>query len=321
MEPRFLRQLAEIIDLGSVTLAAKSLNVSQPTLSRNIKSLEALVKAPLLNRGPLGVTPTAVGELLAKEGRAIRDSLRQVEVNLVNWHGSLQGRLHIGSGVMLAHSVMPIFLDQVAASGWNAGLRIEVQSADRLIDRVRSGILDAAVVEFGPLLSREGLIETPLLDDPRAFYVGATHPLADLTSVSTAQIVASRHITVGSFLDDRFAPVSKATMQSGNGPYIELSGDLGMALHLLSTGRFIAMLPQFVMANLCDDRTFKRLAYRGRLPSKQLSIWHRSELAGHALVGEFVTRFRRFVQKINVDTESGPCSRKQVGGRSRVTNK
>lgn len=68
MEPHHLRQLAEIIDLGSLSLAAKSLNVSQPTLSRNVKSLETLIGAPVLQRGRYGVTPTHIGETLAREG-------------------------------------------------------------------------------------------------------------------------------------------------------------------------------------------------------------------------------------------------------------
>jgi molybdenum-dependent DNA-binding transcriptional regulator ModE len=83
MEPRYLRQLAEIIDLGSLSLAAKSLNVSQPTLSRNIKSLEALIG--------YGVTPTHIGAALGREGRAIREALRQAELDLGRWKGGLDG--------------------------------------------------------------------------------------------------------------------------------------------------------------------------------------------------------------------------------------
>ena len=101
MEPRYLRQLAEIIDLGSLSLAAKSLNVTQPTLSRNIKSLEALIGAPVLQRGRYGVTPTAIGAALAREGRSIRDALRQADLDLGHWKGGLAGRLKIGVGTML----------------------------------------------------------------------------------------------------------------------------------------------------------------------------------------------------------------------------
>jgi DNA-binding transcriptional LysR family regulator len=90
-EPRYLRQLAEIIDLGSLSLAAKSLNVSQPTLSRNIKSLEALIGAPVLRRGRYGVTPTHIGAALGREGRAIREALRQAELDLGRWKGGLDG--------------------------------------------------------------------------------------------------------------------------------------------------------------------------------------------------------------------------------------
>ncbi len=299
MEARFLRQLAEIIDLGSMTLAAQSLNISQPTLSRNIKSLEALVKAPVLERGQYGVKATIIGELLAKEGRVIRESLRQVEIDLASWQGGLRGRLSIGVGAMLAHSIVPTFLADVSVSQWNVALTVEVQSADKLIERLRSGILDVAVLEFGPLLTREGLTEIAILDDPRGFYVGKTHKLASVSRISEEQILACEHITVGSFIEDRFRPATKSIRKTTQNPSIELSGDMGIALHLLSTGRFIAMLPQFVMENICSSGNYIRLPYAGRLPSKRLSIWHRAELSGNRLVGEFVNRFKQFTRQLS----------------------
>ena len=48
MDPRLLTQLAIIVELGSVTKAARKLNVTQPTLSRLI--MEDRVGGPLLRR-------------------------------------------------------------------------------------------------------------------------------------------------------------------------------------------------------------------------------------------------------------------------------
>ena len=305
MEPRFLRQLAEIIDLGSMSLAARSLNVSQPTLSRNIKSLETFVKAPLLRRGRYGVTPTAVGELLAREGRTIRDALWQAEAGLANWQSSLDGKLHLGVGTMLAHSIMPAFLADLATSQLNIALRIDVASADKLLEHVRARKLDLAIVEFGPFVQREGLAELPLIDDPRAFYVGETHPLANAARVTAAQLQAASHIRVGSFSDEWNGPWKGSTASSG-GSTIELSGDVSIALHLLATGRFVAMLPQCVMRNLSDPRPFRQLAYKGPMPSKRLSIWRRVELGGHPLVERFSKRFTKFMQDLQSESEAMP---------------
>ena len=56
MNPKYLAQLATIVELGSVTKAAQKLNTTQPTLSRTIKLIEDRVGAPVLRRGRHGVT-------------------------------------------------------------------------------------------------------------------------------------------------------------------------------------------------------------------------------------------------------------------------
>src|SRR5487761_575723 len=106
MDPRYLRQLAEIIDNGSVTKAAQALNVPQSTLSRNMKSLEARVGAPVFERGRYGVIPTRIGASLARIGRQISHSLKQAETEYQHWRAGLHGTLRVGVGTMLAHSQM-----------------------------------------------------------------------------------------------------------------------------------------------------------------------------------------------------------------------
>ena len=66
MNPKYLAQLATIVELGSVTKAAQKLNTTQPTLSRTIKLIEDRVGAPILRRGRHGVTATEIGFRLAE---------------------------------------------------------------------------------------------------------------------------------------------------------------------------------------------------------------------------------------------------------------
>ena len=297
MDPRYLRQLAEIIDLGSLSLAATSLGVSQPTLSRNIRNLEARVGAPVLRRGRHGVTPTSIGAALAREGRSIRDALQQADLDLRHWKGGLDGRLRIGAGTMLAHSLMPKFLEHVAHEGWNVALRIDVERADRLIDRVRSRELDAAIVQIDPHFPKEGLRQVALFEDRRAYFAGARHPLARKTTVTAKDIGQCRRITVGAFWAHRGA-VEPAAIDPASGLTIELSGDVAMALHLLSTGQYVAALPEFVMEHLCDGRRFVRLRYRGEMPTRTLSIWHRDDMGGRPLIKEFCRRMVAYVSTL-----------------------
>ncbi len=294
MDSRYLHQLAEILDLGSLSLAAKALNVTQPTLSRNIKSLETLVGAPVLQRGRYGVTPTTIGALLAREGRSVRDALRQADLDLAHWKGGFDGRLKIGVGTMVAHSVMPRFLVQQRGSRWRIVLRVDVESPDSLVDRVRSRDLDAAIVQVDPYLAREGLTQITLLEDRRAYYAGARHPLARRKLVTDKDIGQAQHIFIRT-ISERRVMSAEGVSTDGGGPRIEVSGDISIALHLLSTGACIAALPEFVMKYLCDERKFVRLAYHGRMASRMLAIVHREDMGGHPLIKDFCRRFVKYV--------------------------
>ena len=109
--PKSLRLLAEIIDCGSFTRAAEALNVTQPTLTRTIQHLESLTGAPLLKRGRYGVSATKLGEMMAREGRAVRAAVGEAQSALKQWRSGVEGQLRIGVGPMVAHSIMPRFVD------------------------------------------------------------------------------------------------------------------------------------------------------------------------------------------------------------------
>ena len=295
MESAHLRQLAEIIDLGSMSAAARALHMSQPTLSRNIMSIEAAIGAPVIRRGRHGATPTAIGEALAREGRLIRDALAQAEMQVMQWQQGLEGRLRIGVGTMLAHSLIPKFLISVSETHWRIGLRIEVESANRLIERVRVGELDAAIVQVGPLPTKEGLTQITLFEDKRAFYVGTCHPLARQHRITKKDIENYPHISIGAQRAAYRSTGPNRHTEQLPGPRIELTGDVAIALHLLSSTPYIAALPQFVMENLADGRAFVRLAYKGKMPSRTFAIWQHAALTDHPLLKDFCRRFSNFV--------------------------
>ena len=60
-----LRALGAVLDLGSLTQAAARLGTSQPTLSRQIATLEAQLGTPLFARGARRLQPTPAALALA----------------------------------------------------------------------------------------------------------------------------------------------------------------------------------------------------------------------------------------------------------------
>src|SRR5256885_15243175 len=74
-----LRAFCAAVDLGSLGRAARLLRVSQPALSKRLRTLEAISGATLLERSPRGVTPTPAGARLYVEARKLLVQAETVE--------------------------------------------------------------------------------------------------------------------------------------------------------------------------------------------------------------------------------------------------
>lgn len=69
MESRILEYVMRVAELGSINKAATDLQISQPSLSRHVSSLEAELGVQLFTRTQGGVQLTDAGRLLTERGR------------------------------------------------------------------------------------------------------------------------------------------------------------------------------------------------------------------------------------------------------------
>lgn len=82
-----LKYFLAMAEEGSLSAAARKINVSQPTLSRRLNALEEDVGAELFARTRTGLEMTALGESLVHHARHMRDDVHSVE-RLVTGHDS-----------------------------------------------------------------------------------------------------------------------------------------------------------------------------------------------------------------------------------------
>src|SRR4051812_12611312 len=66
-----LRAFCAAVDLGSLGRAARLLRVSQPALSKRMRTMEAVVGTRLVERSPRGISPTPAGTKLYVEARKL----------------------------------------------------------------------------------------------------------------------------------------------------------------------------------------------------------------------------------------------------------
>lgn len=107
MDPRKLLYLASVIEHGSFKKAAKHLLLSQPALSASMDRLEDSIGGKLLDRGPSGVTPTALGEVVYSHARSIRDEIDLATRRVSGTEPAPSGPVTLGALPSLATHIIP----------------------------------------------------------------------------------------------------------------------------------------------------------------------------------------------------------------------
>jgi DNA-binding transcriptional LysR family regulator len=271
--PRLLH-FFEIVERRSINKAARSLNISQPALSRSIRTLEQALGVPLLDRSARGVVPTAYGELLLVHARTIQANLGQTLTDVQALAGRRLGKVAIGATPAVSMLVTGAIQRFQAEHPGLLVRGIESASAD-LIAQVRTGELDLFV---GPSsdVPEPDMIEEPLFVEQFGLWVRASHPLlrrrglqlADLAD--EAWIVPQEERSLRRRLD---AELRKAKV-SISGPVIETSSLL-LVKTLLTRGDRIALLAPTVLTMERETAAVKALKGRWSFPSRSSSIYFR----------------------------------------------
>ena len=93
MDLKQLEYFVRVVELGSFTRAALALDIAQPALSRQVRTLEVELRQNLLVRNGRGVTPTEAGALLLEHGRGILHQVQRAQEELARVRGGLAGRV------------------------------------------------------------------------------------------------------------------------------------------------------------------------------------------------------------------------------------
>lgn len=126
--------------------AAEACFISQPALSLQIKELESMFGAPLVERGARQVQLTSVGEAFLVKARQILLGVEELE-NLVRAsRGPLAGRLRLGVIPTVAPYLLPQIIASLADRFPDLELELRESVTRSLIDDLQEARLDMAIV-------------------------------------------------------------------------------------------------------------------------------------------------------------------------------
>jgi len=140
-----IRDFLAVVECGGIRAAARKLGVSQPTITKSVRSLEAELHVQLLGRNARGIVPTASGRAFFARARVAHTELRKAEEEAAGAGGSSAGSVAFGVGPAFAALVLPEALARFRRQFPQARVRIVEGLARHLLPSVRDETLDFAM--------------------------------------------------------------------------------------------------------------------------------------------------------------------------------
>lgn len=206
----YIRTFQAVAETGSLSAAARALQITQPTVGRHINLLEDALNMPLFVRSREGMTLTKKGADLVAEATMMETAATGFERHAAGLDEEVTGVVRISAneifGVMILPRILPKFLQD------NPGIEVELivsNSAANLLQRDA----DVAIRMFRP--TQNDLVARKIADLPLGFFGRRDYLSANGEPQSLGDLRAHRFIgmdretsliDVGKMLGETFTP-------------------------------------------------------------------------------------------------------------------
>ena len=146
MEFRVLKYFLTVAREGSITGAANSLHLTQPTLSRQLQELEKELGQKLLVRGKYKVSLTQEGMILRKRAEEIVDMVEKTEAEFRSISDIISGDIYIGGGESDCIKYIAEVIKEVQTDYPDIKFHLFSGNAEDVTEKLDRGLLDFGVL-------------------------------------------------------------------------------------------------------------------------------------------------------------------------------
>ncbi len=284
---RQLRTFIAVAHLGSFTRAADMLNLTQPTLTVQIRKLEEALEVKLLDRNTRKVSLTRVGKTLLPVFQRLIEDLDAVINDARDIAAMRRGVVRVAALPSIAASVLPGAILTFRKTHSGASFVVKDAVADRILGMVREEEVDIGVMGG---TYRDLDVEILFEKQERLLVVfPKRHKLAKLSSISIDDVAACPIVmlnpstSVRTVVENAFMDAGKTINAASEAIYMMtavgmVSGGLGVTI-LPESAREIDAFPGIACAPINSpgfSRTVSVIARKGRTlpPMSELFCTH-----------------------------------------------
>ena len=292
MKLSYIQAFVAVVKAGSIHAAARDLDLSQPALSKSLRTLEEELAAPLLIRSINGVEPTDYGKIFYQRAQIVIDELRKAQEDVAQLRGKLEGSLTVAIAPASTMQLAPMVFKDFRRRCPDVKLHIVEGIWPSVAEPLRNGTVDLALSPVLDEISRSELAVEKLLDVQMAVVVRPSHPLVAATSLRDLTqgdwlhqgTSSSASVLIRRIFEDQNLPVPLVSVESRS---------LTATIMMLQTMDLIAVMPRAMLESDAMKGTLVALDLKEQFRANQLGLIYREDRPLTRVAQVFATLTRR----------------------------
>ncbi|MGG3521337.1 LysR family transcriptional regulator [Bacillus pseudomycoides] len=303
MIPIELRQLEYFVAVSNelhFTKAAEKLNISQPSLSQQIRALEHEIGMPLFDRIGKKISLTEAGRILLSHSKKVFHEVEQAYAAIQDLNGLQQGKLTIGALLTTVNYLLPPAILNFNALYPNIELSVLGLRTGEIREKLLQNELDIGIT-FLPVQDKE-IISIPLYQNELTLVVPTNHELTQHTTVTMG--VLQKYPII--LLPKNFflTQLIRSHCQNFNftpKPILEIS-TMESLIHMVSKGIGITVLPKPYI-DFIQSNSIQAIKIKNPTATIEIGIIYRKDKYMCAATRMFIEQLQKIVasfQKIEI---------------------
>lgn len=247
--------LSQLLNFGK---AAKVLGITQPSLSQQLKKLEAELKSPLFERSSHFVRLTAAGVAFLPKARKVLESYDEALQTVGHDKDQLTGVVRLAFIPTIGPYLLPKLIKVLRQKAPAIKLELYELTTTLLVEQIKQGAFDLGVLALP--IQDAGLVSASLGKEEFVLAVSKSHPLAEKRQVRLGDLTKDDVFMLKEGHCFREQALEFCAHQSSNLKVAFEGSSLVSVMNLVSANLGITLVPQMATHNASKDLQFVRFA-------------------------------------------------------------
>ncbi|MDR3599823.1 MAG: LysR family transcriptional regulator [Desulfosporosinus sp.] len=273
MEQHFL-VFKEVAETNNITLSAKNLHMSQPSITLQIQNLEYEYGARFFDRTNKGVTLTKEGELFYERVQTILDILANVKEEIRALAKDQRRLIYLGATSTIGEYVLPNILAFLLKTHPDVDFKVKIANTELITQDIIGGKIHIGLIE-GPASQHEDLNVESFWEDELVVVIPNFHHWASRESITLPELSHERLVTREYGSGTRKVMEMVLKEQGFEPDQLNVTMELGSTQaikQVVAAGLGITIISSLAVGNEYDQKIFKTLKIKDIPVFRPLSI-------------------------------------------------